>query len=277
MDAVLSMVSEEAIEESQVGRFEARQVELAELRQDHEVSEALAERMREKGNYAGVCLILRDRAFGPSGDLLSRSAAAEALEQLEGYGPTAFASEEATRLMHRLWTAANLTRTTLSEEAPLFAACSNDEWIRWRRILDARLRFPGSEFNPYLRFCHAWTLLQLGEYRAATDELRDMEPLTTGNRRRVGALAVLTQADGTPLGFRGIVRRRDADATIAYSSTLQAEILFPRFYRFEGGEPRVGEELGFGLGLNYRGLTPWRAGEESRHDGRGRSDDHRDR
>jgi hypothetical protein len=262
MDAVLSMVSEEAIEGSQVSRFETRQVELAELRQDYEVSEALAERMREKGNYAGVCLILRDRAFDPSGVLVSKAAADEGLSRLEGYGPLAFGSDEATRLMHRLWTAAHLPRTTLSEEAAILAACPNAEWVRWRRILDARLRFPGNEFNPYLRFCHAWTLLQLGEYRSAVDELREMEPLTTGNRRRVGALAIVTKEDGTPLMFRGIVRRRDADATIAYSASLQTEILFPRFYRFDGGEPRVGEELGFSIGLNYRSLTPWRGVSE---------------
>jgi hypothetical protein len=275
MDAVLSMVSEEAIEESQVSRFETRQVEMAELRQDYEVSEALAERMRQKGNYAGVCLILRDTAFDPSGILVSGTAALEALDRLERYGPSAFASDESTRLMHRLWTAAHLPRTTLTEEAPILATCTSGEWVRWRRILDARLRFPGSEFNPYLRFCHAWTLLQLGEYRSATDELREMEPLTTGNRRRVGALAVVTQEDGTPQMFRGIVRRKDPDATIAYSATLQAEILFSRFYRFEGGAPRIGEELEFSLGLNYRSLTPWRGGSEdstrglrSRRDGR---------
>lgn len=259
LETILEAASEEPLDTKQQDRFKGRVVELAELREDHDLSEALAQEMIDGGNYSGICLLVRNRVFDPlTRQAVSSAAARAGLEQLEKLAPGVLASPEATALMHRLWMSAFLNSWELNGEEPTLAACDRETWTRWRRVLEARLAFPESRSNPYVNFCLAWSLLQVDEPAKAVRILREIEPLTTGNRRRVGALAVICDQNGEPIEFTGLVRRKDAGGTIVYISRLMTEIFLSRVLETQHHPGvQVGDELRFALGVNYRSLTPW--------------------
>lgn len=263
---ILEFVAEDDLADSQMDLLLERRIELGEMRGDLNLSKSLAEEMRARGNYSGVCILLRDRVFDiTTGAVVSRPAAEEALASLEGYGSAALNDETAVRLMNRLWVVTFLGENhRWSGSRPTLANCSRDDWLRWRRILNHLPNAPGEELNLHVLFCAAWVALQLEEYVEASEILARLRGMSAGSRRRVGALAVVTGVDGVPLEFSGTVRRGDSDGRIIYCPVLGTEIFFPRFYRYDGGEvPGVGEVVHFNIGLNYQGLTPWRKGGES--------------
>lgn len=268
LEELLDAVDNADISAGDVERLRVRQVELAELQGLSEVSKDLAEEMRARGNYAGVVTLLRSQVFPPDRTPPSHGRALAALERLEAYGPEVFAHDDAARLMNRLWQAAFIGVQSWSGRDPVLAECPRGEWIRWRRILEALEVFSGGEYDPHLRFCKAWASLQLEEYVRAKSELDLLRQISAGNRRRVGVLVVVTDPDGEARTFTGQVRRKDADATMVFCPTVQGEILFPRFYRFEAGDPKVGEIVTFRAGLNYQGLTPWRSDSARESDAR---------
>lgn len=259
LETILEAASEEPLAPTQQERYQKRVVNLAELREDFDLSEELAREMAEAGNYGGISLLARSRVFDPaSREAVSREAAREGLAFLEEFAPGVFSSPEATALMHRLWMSAFLPTWQLSGETPILAACERDIWTRWRRILEARLGFPEAQSNPYLNFCLAWCLLQLDEPAKAVSLLREIEPLTTGNRRRVGALAVISDESGAPIDFTGLVRRKDTAGTVVYVPRLTSEVFFSRALEAQHHPGvQVGDEVRFHVGLNYRSLTPW--------------------
>lgn len=258
LEDLLDAVGEGDIRSSDASRLKVRQVELANLQGQVEVSEQLAEDMRRGGNYAGVVTLLRSQVFPPDRTPPRPERALAALARLETYGPDVFSHDDAVRLMNRLWLAAFIGTQNWMGVDPVLAACPRQEWIRWRRILESLEMFPGGDADPHLRFCKAWASLQLEEYVRAKGELDALRQISAGNRRRIGVLTVVTDERGEARIFNGQVRRKDADATMVYCPTLQGEVLFPRFYRFETGEPKVGEVINFRAGVNYQGLTPWR-------------------
>ncbi len=216
--------------------------------------------MRDSGDFSGDCLLVRRDVFEPrTRQARSRDAARGGLDRLESYGLAAFGSAEALDLMNHLWRAAYLPDVEIGGADPVFAACSEDEWLRWRRILEARIRLLGHAQHVFLGFCLSWTLFQLGESRLGLQEIRAVEPLSGGSRRRIGCLSVLTDTNGSALRHRAAVRRREGDAIVTYIASLGAEVRLPpafagRFPVF----PQVGEEFELEIGLNYRGLLPWR-------------------
>lgn len=261
LETILEAASEEPLDPTQHDRYQKRVVNLAELREEFDLSEQLAHDMVEAGNYGGISLLIRSRVFDPqTREARSRELARAGLAQLESLAPGVFSSPEATALMHRLWMTAFLPTWQLSGEDPILAGCSRDEWIRWQRVLEARLGFAEAQSNPYINFCLAWALLQLDEPRKAITLLREIEPLTSGNRRRVGALAVICSQEGQPSEFTGLVRRKDSAGTVVYIPRLTTEVFFSRALEAQHHPGvQVGDELRFNVGLNYRSLTPWYA------------------
>ncbi len=202
MDAVLSdMVSEEAIEESQVGRFETRQVELADLRKTTQSVRrspsgcARRETTRLSASCSGTRpSTRRARSF-------RRWPPREALDRLEAYGPPAFASDEATRLMHRLWTVANLPPNDPdgrdSDPCSLFAVGVGTVAPDPRRpppVPRQRVQ-PVPSLLPRVD-ASGTRGVPLSHRRAARNGA-----CNDGQRRRVGALAVVTQEDDRPRCF----------------------------------------------------------------------------
>ena len=260
MEEVLDSASEEPIEANQVGRFRRRTVNLAQLEGNVVLSEELARHMRDEGDFSGECLLVRREVFEPgTRRVLSRESAIAGLDRLESFGTAAYGSAEALELMNRLWMAAFLPDTNIGGPDPVMAACSDEDWYRWRRILDARLNLTGSGQNLFLGFCLSWTLFQLDEPRLAQQETRAMEPLTVGSRRRVGCLVVLTDSLGNAKRFSGTMRRREGDAIVVYLPTLRTEIrLSPVLMSRLPVLPTVGDQVEMEIGLNYRGPLPWR-------------------
>ena len=108
-ETILETATEEPLGLAQQDRYQKRVVNLAQLREDFELSEQLALEMADAGNYGGVALLARGRIFDP----LTRGAGIEkwtreALAQLESHAPGIFGSPEATALIHRLWMSASL-------------------------------------------------------------------------------------------------------------------------------------------------------------------------
>ena len=260
METVLDSATEESIEANQLDRFRRRSVNLAQLEGNIELSESLAATMRDSGDFSGECLLVRRDVFEPrTRRVRSREAARGGLDRLESYGVAAFGSAEALDLMNHLWRAAYLPDVEIGGPDPVFAACSENEWLRWRRILEARIRLLGHAQHVFLGFCLSWTLFQLGESRLGLQEIRAVEPLSGGSRRRIGCLSVLTDIGGSALKHRAAVRRREGDAIVTYIAALRAEVrLAPAFAGRFPVFPRVGEEFDLEIGLNYRGLLPWR-------------------
>lgn len=257
--AILQDATEVPIEPAQLNRFEMRQATLRELEGDTVASESIAEALRNKGDYSAEVLIVRSRVFEP-GAMVARSPglAAEYLARLESHGLGAYADSSAVSLMNRLWMNAFLPSSLLSGDDPILAACSRETWSRWQRILEARLQTPEGRDNPYVGFCLAWTLFQLGQPGDAAATLRANERLSIGHRWRVGALAVLTGEDGQPILHNARVRSRDGSRAIMYLPALMTEI------RLEMSSApnlpfdlKTGHELTFAVGINYSSLVPW--------------------
>jgi hypothetical protein len=260
MEAILDAAQEEPIEANQVDRYKRRVINLAQLEGRVEVSRNVAARMRELGDFSGECLLVRSDAFqAGTRQIRSREAAIAGLTRLESFGPATYQSREALDLMNHLWRAAFLSSAEIGGPNPVFAKCSEEAWLRWRRILDARIRMTGDSQNLFLGFCLAWALFQLGEPRLALQEIRSVEPLSGGSRRRVGCLVVFTDSNGEAVRYRGSVRRREGDALVVYVASLVAEVrLSPAMSGRFAVFPQVGDELQLQIGLNYRGLLPWR-------------------
>lgn len=260
MEEVLDSANEEPIEANQIERYRRRAVNLAQLEGNLDLSLGLAEDMRLQGDFSGVCLLVRSEVFEPGTRVVrSRSAAEAGIRRLEDYGLSVFDSVEALDLMHRLWMASFIPGGQVGGPDPVLASCSTDDWHRWRRILEARARLAGPSQNLFLGFCLAWVLFQLDEPRLATQEIRAVEPLSSGSRRRVGSLIVLTDAGGSARRFPASVRRHEGDVIIVYIPALVSELRLPPAVttRF-AVMPQVGDEVQLEVGLNYRGLLAWR-------------------
>jgi hypothetical protein len=261
MEEVLDSAVEEPIEANQVSRYQRRAVNLAQLEGDVPLSREMAASMRDRGDFSGECLLVRADAFEPGSRVVkSRAKAKEGLERLESFGRSVYDSREALDLMHHLWMAAFLPDGQIGGPDPVLAACPEEEWLRWRQILQARMRLIGPGQNLFLGFCLSWALFQLDEPRVGLQEIRAVEPLSSGSRRRVGCLVVFTDPDGNAIEYRGSVRRREGDAVVVYVPALLSELRLPpamttRFAVL----PQVGDEVELEIGLNYRGLLPWRA------------------
>jgi hypothetical protein len=260
MEGILDAAQEEPIEGNQLDRYRRRVVNLAQLEGRVDVSEAMAARMRQVGDFSGECLLVRAQVFEPgTRRVRSREAAIVGLARLEAFGPAAHQSRETLDLMNHLWRAAFLPSAEIGGAEPVFAGCSEESWLRWRRILEARIRLAGVGQNLFLGFCLAWALFQLGEPRLALQEIRVVEPLSGGSRRRVGCLVVFTDSNGEAIRYRASVRRREGDALVAHVASLVAEVrLSPAMSSRFPVLPQVGDELRLQIGLNYRGLLPWR-------------------
>lgn len=260
MEEILDSANEEPIEANQIDRYRRRAVNLAQLEGDLDLSLDLAESMRARGDFSGICLLARSEVFEPGTRVVrSRGAAEAALRRLEEYGSPAFESVEALDLMHRLWMASFIPGGQVGGADPVFVPCSADDWYRWRRILEARARISGPSQNLFMGFCLAWVLFQLDEARLASQEIRAVEPLSSGSRRRVGSLVVLTDSTGVAKRFPASVRRHEGDVLIVYVPALVSELRLPpaittRFAVL----PQVGDEVQLEVGLNYRGLLAWR-------------------
>jgi hypothetical protein len=260
MESVLDSATEEGIEANQTGRYKRRVVNLAQLEGHTSLSQELADEMRDAGDFSGECLLIRRETFDPATRQIRSRAAAEAgLTRLESLGSAAFASSETLDLMNALWRSLHLPNERIGGPNPVLARCTNEEWTQWRRILENRLGLGSASENVFLRFCLAWTLVELGEARLGLQEIRAVEPLSGGSRRRVGCLVVVTDDAGRPIKYRASVRRREGEAIVAYSPLLATEVRLPPSFAARFAElPQVGDELELEVGLNYRGLLPWR-------------------
>lgn len=257
MASIMESAQEEPIEPRQRSRFLRRQVELAAIEGKVALSEELAERMRLSGDYGAWCQLIRRDVYKP-GTRKPRSpgVAKKGLQRLLALGGDVWVDREAMTLAHHLWMWANLPSGQVGAD-PLLAACDTEAWMLWRRILLSRQAFPEDRDNAFVNFCMSWAHLQLDDPNAATAILRELELNSTGSRRRVGCLAILTHEDGRPVEFIATARRRLGDAWVLYVPRLTSEIrLYPPHPALT---PliQVGTQVRFSVGLNYRGLLPW--------------------
>jgi hypothetical protein len=269
--SVLETAVEEPLESSQVSKYRNRRIQLAELEQQHEVSTEIAESMRARGDYSGWCQIIRARVYSAtSHKSRSPEASAEGLGSLLALDDGVWHSRDAMALAHHLWMEARLPQGRLGGADPVMAQCTRQDWAMWSRILRARRGFAEDADNAFVVFCLAWSLFQLGEPKEALDQLAALEGNTTGNRRRIGCLAVLTDDAGVPRQYRLIARRRQANVWICYAPQLLAEIRVPLAALGTEFDLQVGSEFSIVVGLNYRGLLPWdgRSGGRSSSTGR---------
>jgi hypothetical protein len=257
MASIIESAQDESLEPSQLPRFRRRQAELAAIEGKTALSEQLAEQMRESGDYGGWCQLIRRRVYEPvSRRPRSRKAAAEGLSRLLTLGPDVWIDREAMTLAHHLWMWANLPAGQVGAD-PLLAACGVETWRLWRRILLARQAFVEDEDNAFVNFCLAWAHIQLDDANAAITILRELEPNSLGNRRRVGCLAVITDESGQPIQFQATARRRQGDAWLLYVPRLLSEVrLYPTHSEYTA-LMQVGTQVRLSFGLNYRGLLPW--------------------
>ena len=255
--SIMESAQEESIEPSQLPRLLRRQTELASIEGKTALSQQLAEQMREAGDYGGWCQLIRRDVYQPgSRQPRSRKIAADGLDKLLSLGSDVWTDREAMTLAHHLWMWAYLPAGQIGAD-PLLAACSVEAWRLWRRILLARLSFVEDEENAFVNFCLAWAHLQLDDANAATAILRELEPNSLGNRRRVGCLAVVTDQSGKPVEFLATARRRIGDAWMLYVPRLMSEVrLYPTHSEYTA-IIQVGTQIRLSLGLNYRGLLPW--------------------
>ena len=258
--AILQDATEVPIEPNQLGRFETRQATLKELEGDTTASEEIAARLRDKGDYSAEVVLVRSRVFDPGAMVArSRSVAEDNLARLEGHGAGVYGDGPAVSLMNRLWMNTFLPTPLLSSEEPVMAACRKDNWVRWQRILEARIQMPEGRENPYVGFCLAWVYFQLGQPGNGAETLRANERLSIGHRWRVGALAVLTDEGGRPIDYIARVRSRSGSRAIMYVPELMTEVRLD----LVGGsrdlplELKTGHELTFAIGINYSSLVPW--------------------
>jgi hypothetical protein len=258
LETVLEVAAEEPVEAAQYERYQRRLIDLAQLQDRVEDVEALAATLRASGDFSADCILARRKGFDPvTRTVRSPEVAGGALADLLAHAPAILGSEEALVLMHHLWIGAHLGGQQIGSEKPVLARCTRDDWKTWRRILEARLALPANETSPYLNFCLAWTLISLDEPVRAMQILRANEALALGNRRRVGRLAVVTDADGAPVEFLGTVRRSDGQETVLYVPRLMSEIRAPARVQAElAVVVHVGDEWRFGIGLNYQGVLP---------------------
>ena len=264
MASIMEAAQEESLEPRQLPRFLRRQTELAAIEGKTALSQQLAEQMREGGDYGGWCQLIRRDVYEPgSRQPRSRKIAADGLRQLLSLGTDVWIDREAMTLAHHLWMWANLPAGQVGAD-PLIAACTTETWQLWRRILLARQAFVEDEENAFVNFCLAWAHLQLDDANAAIAILRELEPNSVGNRRRVGCLAVVTDEDGQPIDFLATARRRLGDAWVLYVPRLMSEVrLYPTHSEYTA-VMQVGTQLRLSFGLNYRGLLPWEERRTSR-------------
>jgi hypothetical protein len=265
--SVLETAVEEPLESSQVGKYRNRRIQLAELEKQHEVSTEIAESMRAHGDYSGWCQIIRARVYSAiSHKSRSPESSAEGLEQLLTLDEGVWRSRDAMALAHHLWMEAHLPQGQgqLGGSDPVMAQCTREDWAMWGRILRARRSFAEDADNAFVVFCLAWSLFQLGEPKEALDQIAALEGNTTGNRRRIGCLTVLTDEAGVPRKYRLIARRRQANVWICYAPQLLAEIRVSLAALGSEIDLQVGSEFSIVVGLNYRGLLPWDQHPEGR-------------
>jgi hypothetical protein len=257
MAAVLDSANEEPIEPRQAARLLRRQSELAALEGDVALSEEIAEQLRRGGDFGGWCQLVRRNTHDPRSRVpRSSEAARTGLGQLLSLGREVWRDREGMTLAHHLWMWGYLPSGLVGAD-PLLAACNQEEWSVWRRILLSRQSFPEDEDNAFVKFCLAWAHLQLDDPVSGGSLLRDLEASSIGSRRRVGALAVITDETGVPMEFLATARRRVGDAWAVYVPRLMAETRLYPIHPSYAADMQVGTQLRFAVGLNYRGLLPW--------------------
>ena len=281
MASVLDAATEEPLEPGQVRNFLKRRIELAEFEGRNAVSSEIAEQMRKDGDFSGYCQIIRRQVYDPqTRRVRSPTAAAEGLRRLIGLGDAVWRSREAMALAHHLWMDAHVPDGRVGGEEPVRVACSADEWAEWRRILQARQSFTEDEDNALIMFCLAWAEFQLDEAQAGVAQLATLEANSPGSRRRIGCLTLLTDESGAPRSYHAIARRRQGETWICYLPQLLTEIRVPPDTLAVQTDMVVGSEIDVLVGLNYRGLLPWRppVSRTDRSPGGGLSrDEHTDR
>jgi hypothetical protein len=259
MASVLDAATEEPLEPGQVRNFLRRRIQLAEFEGRNEVSSEIAEQMRKDGDFSGYCQIVRRQVYDPiTRRARSSGTAADGLRRLIGLGDAVWRSREAMALAHHLWMDAHIPDGQIGGEEPVRVACSVAEWGEWRRVLQSRQSFVEDEENALIAFCLAWAELQLDEPRAGLAQIAALEANSPGSRRRIGCLALLTDDSGTPRSYRAIARRPQGQTWVCYLPQLLTEVRVPPDTLAVQTDMVVGSEIDILVGLNYRGLLPWK-------------------
>jgi hypothetical protein len=253
MESALDVAEEEVVRDpEQLSRYEEKRVQVAERRRDWQVSEALAQRMREKGDFAGEVSISRYRVK----DDADPSACLTELLRFWKWRPEVFRSLYAVRHMQKLWTRVFL-RERLGEGDPKRVAATSPEWGMLADVCRARLSFEEDQDQPFTLFMLGWSLYQLDEPKDARRVFERLERQSLGMARRVGELAYLTDATGRPRSYEGqVVHARPAQVKIRVPALDVVIDLRPEVEtRMAPAGFRMGEIIDISVALNYRGIT----------------------
>lgn len=235
-------------------KVEERRYTLAELWDDKDLSEQVLARIDELDRPTAAVLRARTAMGGPGETAPTREAVEEALNILGGLGDDVYADRRALLLYTRLWWLSRAKVDFFARER-LCLPFSLAEWSELARFMTARLKLETSGYSAFALFHRAWAYAQLGDVRAAEADFLEIGRLGAGIARRVRALAVLSEPDGSPQKHQAEVRRVDRPTRgFLWIPRLAIEVGFNPL-GFELSSPKRFQAVGpVHIVMNYRGL-----------------------
>jgi hypothetical protein len=256
IESILEVALEEGIDRAQQPRYRLRQQELQSRLGNWQLSEELASKLRDQGDFTGELSLSRDRLRQAERNGADVSAAGlRELLRLCAFRPHIFRQDHAVRFLHTLWSRA-FVKGRLGEGAAKLVRASPQEWRMLEEITRVRLQFTLDSDLPYALFFLGWALYQLQEVREARGVLSHLERQSFGNPRRVGELAYLTDSEGRRRVFRGkVVHSRTGQVRLSIAE-LDGEVMDLRpevEMRIAPAGLVLGEFVEVSIALNYRG------------------------
>lgn len=178
-----------------------------------------------------------------------------ALTELESLGNALYRDRKATLLYSRVWWRRN-AKCDFFEGERLCLPFSLDQWHKLDEIMTARLGLAEDRGRAFALFHRAWARLQLREMSKAQEDFNEISRLGVGGARRALALAIMGDATGKPMTFRGEVRKiSHSSRGFAWVPELAIEVAFNPLEMVGSRALKRFDSLGsIQLAVNYRGL-----------------------
>lgn len=265
MGSILEVATEEPLDASQKRHYDMRRVDYLARSGKLPVSQELARRMRERGDYSGEISLSRYRvrqAEREGGDVVRTCR--EEMERLLSFRPGVLAEAHAARFLHSLWTRV-FVKGRLGDGTPKLLAASTEEWRTLGEVIRARLASAEEPDQPYAMFFLGWCLYQLDEPREAREVFFRLERQALGNPRRVGELSYLTREDGSLRTFQARVTHPRAGQVRIAVPAIDADVMDLRPEVETQLAPAglvLGQYIDIAISLNYRGPKATAPGAE---------------
>ena len=238
-------------------KAEERRHTLAELwskRRDRDLTERVLSRIEQLDKPTAAVLRARTAIGGPQEAAPKATAIGEALKILSELGQGLYRDRRALLLYTRLWWLSKTEQEFFGHERLCLPFSAND-WRELARLMTYRLNLEASGYSAFALFHRAWASAQLRNMRDAEGDFLEIARLGAGIARRVNALAVLSEPDGTPRKHPAEVRRIEKPTRgFVWIPQLGLKSAFNPF-SFELTAPKRFQAVGpVHIVLNYRGL-----------------------